>query len=234
MEMLFTSTTLFVITNTPLFGIALSIFAYYAGYLVYQKTKFFLFSPFLVGFLIVLGVILLFDVPIDHFDQGGDIILMFIAPTTVCLALTMYVQLKVLKEYLLPILLGTFVGAAVSVLSSYWLGSLLNLDDQFLLSMLPKSSTLAIALEISAQNGGMIGVTIAAVMMTGLFGATFNPGIIKLLNMKDKVAVGIGMGTSAHGIGVGRANDLGEIQGAMAGLAMTLTGLFIVIIMLFF
>lgn len=223
-----------VITNTPFFGIVLSIFAYYVGYRVYHKTKFFLFSPFLVGFVIVIGVVLLFKVPIAHFEKGGDMIIMFIAPTTVCLALTMYVQLKVLKEYLLPILLGTFVGAAVSVVSTYLLGSLFHLNDQFLLSMLPKSSTLAIALEISAQNGGMIGVTIAAVMMTGLFGATFNPAIIKLLNMKDKVAIGIGMGASAHGLGVSRANDLGEIEGAMAGLAMTLTGFFIVLIMLFF
>ena len=223
-----------LITNTPLFGIILSIGAYYVGYRLYQKTKFFLFSPFLVGFTIVLAVILLLKVPISDYEQGGDIILMFIAPTTVCLAFTMFLQLKVLKEYLLPILLGTFVGAAVSVITTYAFGSVFGLNDQFLLSMLPKSSTLAIALEISAQNGGMVGVTIASVMMTGLFGATFNPVMIKMLRLKDRVAAGIGMGASAHGLGVGRANDLGEIEAAMAGLAMTLTGIFIVVIMLFF
>lgn len=221
-------------TQTPLFGIILSIFAYYIGYKVYNKTKFFLFSPFLVGFLIVIATLLIFDIPIADFEQGGDIILMFIAPTTVCLAFTMYLQLKTLKAYLLPILIGTFVGAAVSVITSYLLGQAFHLNDQFLLSILPRSSTLAIALEISAQSGGILGVTIASVMVTGLFGATVNPALVKLLKIKDRVAVGIGMGTSAHGLGVSRANDLGDIEGAMAGLAMTLTGFFIVIIMLFF
>ncbi len=223
-----------VVTNTPLFGIGFSILAYYIGYLIYNKTKIFLLSPFLIGFVLVITTIVVFDIPYDNFAQGGDIIMMFIAPTTVCLAYTMYLQLKILKLYLWPILIGTFVGALVSVVSTYFLAHWFGINDQFILSMLPKSSTTAIAMEISAKSGGIMGITIAAVMLTGLLGSTLNPVLVKLLNINDPVAVGVGMGTSAHGLGTSRAYDLGEIQGAMSGLAMTLTGFFIVIIMLFF
>lgn len=222
------------LTNNHLFGIVVSVGAYVLGYFLYKKTKIIFLSPFFVGFIAVIIFVAILKVPVEDFNKGGDFLTMFIAPTTICLAFTMYIQLKTLKKCLIPVIIGTLVGAFISVFSSYLLSSLFNFEDIFTLSVLPRSSTMAIAMEISAKNGGAVGITIASVMVTGLLGGLLYPSLLKLFKVKDKIAIGVGLGTAAHAMGVAKASEYGELEAAMAGVSMTLTGFFIVVIMLFF
>jgi putative effector of murein hydrolase len=50
--------------------------------------------------------------------------------------------------------------------------------------------------------------------------------VLRLVGVSDPKATGFAMGLASHGIGTARALELGETQGAFAGLAMGLNGLF--------
>ena len=139
-----------------------------------------------------------------------------------------------LGKYFLPIVVGSFAGAATSLASVALLCRLFRLDEVILSSLLPKSVTTAIALEISAGRGGIGSVTILAVLITGVSGAVFAPLMIRLFRVKNPVAQGVAIGTCSHAVGTSKAIELGELQGAMSGIAIGVAGLMTVLITLLF
>ena len=48
----------------------------------------------------------MFDIPLQDYLGGADIITMMLTPTTALLAYSIYKQLPLLKKYFLPIVLG--------------------------------------------------------------------------------------------------------------------------------
>ena len=88
-------------------------------------------------------------------------------------------------------------------------------------------------MSVSEKLGGISGITVAAVIITGIFGAVAAPLLAKLLHIKNPVGVGVGLGCSCHAIGTARALELGEIQGAMSSIALGVAGMMTVIISLF-
>jgi len=68
-------------------------------------------------------------------------------------------------------------------------------------------------------------VTVAAIVFTGIIGAILGPFICRCFRIKDKVAVGVAIGTASHALGTTRAIELGETEGAMSGLAIGIAGL---------
>lgn len=92
---------------------------------------------------------------------------MFLAPATAALALSIYSQWEVLKKNFLPILAGTLTGSLTSIVSVLVLCKLFGLSDELTASMIPKSVTTPIAMEISKQQGGIVSITVAAVIVTG-------------------------------------------------------------------
>ena len=71
---------------SPFFGIALSILAFWVGVRIQKKTGLVVCNPLLIGIVLVVGVLLLFRIPYESYHQGGEIINMFLAPATACLA----------------------------------------------------------------------------------------------------------------------------------------------------
>lgn len=90
---------------------------------------------------------------------------------------------------------------------------------------MPKSVTTAIAIEIADKMGGIVTVTIIVVIITGIIGAVLAPTILKVAKIDEPVAKGIAIGTSAHAIGTAKAMEIGEVEGAMSGLAIGVTGI---------
>ena len=211
--------------SSPLFGIVLCILAYETGVWLHKKLKTPLINPLLIAILLVVGVLLLLDIPLEDFNQGGDIISLFLAPATASLALSIYSQFSVLKKNWLPVIAGTAVGSAVSMGSVLLLCRAFHLDEKLTAAMLPKSVTTPIAMEISKAHGGLVPVTVAAVVVTGILGAMLAPSLIKLFRVKNPVEAGLAIGTSSHALGTTKAVELGEVQGAMSGIAIGTAGL---------
>ena len=139
-----------------------------------------------------------------------------------------------MKKNWLPVLVGCLVGAVTSIGSIWVMCRLFGLDRATTASLLPKSVTTPIATAICAEQGGMVPITVAAVIITGICGNLFGPYLIKLFRIKDPVAAGLGLGSASHAIGTAKALELGETEGAMSGLAIGVCGIITALLALFF
>ena len=221
------------ILSMPIFGIIITIACYMAGLHIRKLISFPLTNPMVIANILIVLIILYTPLTLEQYLAGGAMITMFIGPVTVILALRIYRQWNQLKTNIIPILGGCLAGAAASLFSVFTLCKLFLIDQMITMSVLPKSVTTAIALELSQKNGGLQGLTVSAVIVTGITAAAFCPFFIKIFKLKDPLAVGIAIGSSGHAIGTATAIELGEIQGAMSGLAIGITGIITSVIYIF-
>ena len=217
---------------SPYFGIFLSIAAYALGCGLNRKFRTPLCNPLLIAIVLVVGVLLVFRIPYEDYNAGGEIVSLFLAPATACLAVGIYSKLEVLKKYWLPILVGAVAGSASSMLSVYALCRLLGLDEQLTVSLIPKSVTTPIAVGIVESAGGLTPITVVAVIVTGILGAILAPAMIRLFRISDSVAAGLAIGACSHAVGTSKAVELGEVEGAMSGLAIGVCGVVTVVLSL--
>lgn len=217
---------------SPYFGIFLSIAAYALGCGLNRKFRTPLCNPLLIAIVLVVGVLLVFRIPYEDYNAGGEIVSLFLAPATACLAVGIYSKLAVLKKYWLPILVGAVAGSASSMLSVYALCRLLGLDEQLTVSLIPKSVTTPIAVGIVESAGGLTPITVVAVIVTGILGAILAPTMIRLFRISDSVAAGLAIGACSHAVGTSKAVELGEVEGAMSGLAIGVCGVVTVVLSL--
>ena len=143
------------VLQSPLFGIVLSVLAFQVGLFFNKKTGSPLCNPLLIAVALIIAVIKIFHIPLEWYQKGGDVIAIFLAPATACLALSVYGQIKQLKRHLLPVVAGCFMGSCASVISVIALCRLFGLDETMTASLIPKSVTTPIAMELSAQGGGV-------------------------------------------------------------------------------
>jgi putative effector of murein hydrolase len=221
--------------SQPVCGILITIACYSLGLLSRKLLPSPLTNPLLIANVLVILVIVYSPITIEQYTAGGNLISMFIGPVTVILALRIYLQRGQLKANIVPILGSCIAGSAASLFSVWFLCRLFGIDQIITVSMLPKSVTTAIALELSQRAGGLAGLTITGIIITGITSASFSPFFIRIFKLNDPLAAGIAMGTSGHAIGTAAAIELGETEGAMSGLAMGVSGLIsaVIFILLF-
>lgn len=221
------------LTSKPIFGFTLCIIAYYMGVLAKRRFNYPFVNPVVVGSILIIGVLTLFRIPLDNFLSGGSIITMLLAPTTAVLALSMFRHVKIIKKNLVPILVGCTVGVVSAVCSILVLCKVFGISDELTASILPKSITTAIAVELSAKLGGIPPITVAAVTVTGVFGTILSPYFIKWSRLNNSIASGLAIGASCHALGTTKAIEIGEVEGSLSGIAVGLCGLLTVILAIF-
>ncbi|AEF83991.1 LrgB family protein [Treponema primitia ZAS-2] len=221
------------LVSLPIFGIILTILCYFIGFSVRKLINSPLTNPMLVANVLVVLIICVTPLTLEQYMKGGSIITMFIVPATTILSLRIYRQRKLLKENLIPILLGCLAGSLSSLGVIALLCRLFSIDKTVTISLLPKSVTTAIAMELSVKHQGLGGLTVSAVIITGIFAAAFNPFFARSLKLKDPVAAGVAMGASGHAIGTAAALEMGEVQGAMSGIAIGIMGIITSLLFIF-
>ena len=221
------------VVSSPLFGIVVCILAFETGLILQRRLKTPLANPLLISVALIIVFLKVSGISYADFNRGGEMISMLLGPATAVLALSVYSQLAVLKKYFLPILAGCLAGSLASMGSAYLLCRLFRLEEALTMSLIPKSVTTPIAMGISEAHGGLVPVTVAAVIVTGILGAALAPSLIKLFRIKDPVVQGVAIGTASHAAGTTKAMELGEIQGAMSSIAIGVSGLMTVLLSLF-
>jgi putative effector of murein hydrolase len=211
--------------SLPACGILISIVCYAIGIRIRKLIPSPLTNPMVIANTLIILLIVFTPLTLEQYMVGGNMITMFIVPVTVILALRIYRQRAFFKANALPILAGCTVGSAASVFSVLFLCRVFAIDQAITVSLLPKSVTTAIALELAQKNGGAPGIAVTAVIVTGVFSAAFSPFFVRLFKLKDPIAAGVAMGASGHAIGTAAALELGETQGAMGGIAVSLMGI---------
>ncbi|CDG02132.1 Putative LrgB family protein [Clostridium chauvoei JF4335] len=203
----------------------LSLLAFEIGLFVYKKTKLPIFNPLLIAIAIIIAVLVIFNIDFDSYNNGGQFINMFLGPATVVLAVPLYKQFHLLKENLVPILIGIFIGSFVGITSVIILCFTFGLENVLTISLLSKSVTTPIGIEITNQLGGLVPVTVLAIIVSGIMGAVVGPTLCHLFKIKSELAVGIAIGTASHAVGTTKALELGETQGAMSSLSIGIAGI---------
>ena len=156
------------ILNSPLFGISITLIAFEIGVIIYKKVKSPFCSPFILSLIFIISFLLIFNIPSTSYQKGGSIINMMLTPATAALAISMYHKIKIIKHNFLPIIIGTFVGSLVSILSILFMAKLFGLDDNVTNGILPKSVTIPIALDLAKKTGGITSITITCVCISGI------------------------------------------------------------------
>ncbi|MCL1991288.1 MAG: LrgB family protein [Defluviitaleaceae bacterium] len=218
--------------DLPLLGILLCCAAYTFGTWLNKKTGWVMLNPFLIAMLMCMAFLQLTGMSLEQFNRGASILQFFLIPATCAIAVSIYRQRKLLGAYFLPVVLGCLVSSLVSIGASYVLGFLFGLDEVMVASTVPSSVTAPIAIDIAVGRGGIVPIAILCVAITGIAGAIFSPTLIKLFNITDPVEMGVAIGASSHVLGTSKALELGEVQGAMSGIAIGISGIITVFLSL--
>ena len=222
------------LSNSVFFGVLLCVASYQVGVFLRQKTKMAVFNPLLVSIIIVISVLVLFHIKFDDFYAGSKYLSYLLTPATVALAIPLYSKLNLLKSNFKAIFSGLIAGVFTSLISILVMSILFGLSHEHYVSMLPKSITTAIGIGISEELGGIPTITTAVIIVTGVFGNVSADIVYKLVNIKDPIAKGIGLGSSAHAIGTSKALEMGETEGAMSSLSIAVAGIITVVFASFF
>ena len=218
------------LTGLPLFCLVLTVVAYQIGLWCRNKTGSTLCNPLLISILLVIGVLLVTGISPEQFQANTVGFTWLLTPATVCLALPLYRQLKLLKRNLPAILAGIFAGTVTSLVCVLLMCRLMGLDRQLTVSLLPKSITTAMGIVLSEQNGGVQAITSVVIILTGILGSLCGSTLCKLLKLKDPVSQGVAFGTATHVIGTTRATELDPVAGAVSSLSLTISGILTAII----
>jgi len=218
------------LSESIFFGIALTVAVYLFSVWLQKKVKFPLCNPLLISMAVIIGLLLILDIPYETYNNGAKYVGSFLTPITVCLAVPLYRQIKVLKENVVAVLISVICGCLAHAFTIVLLTKVLNLDAAVRDSLMGKSVTTAIALGITDELGGIVGVTIVGVCVAGILGAVIGPTVLKIVRVKNPVAFGLGMGSGSHAIGTSKALEIGEIEGAMSSLSIVVTGVLTVIL----
>lgn len=215
--------------NSVFFGVFISLTGYEIGLLMKRKWKKAIFNPLLISILFVMLCLGLLHVDYDIYYAGAKYISYLLTPATVCLAIPLYQQLELLKRHRKAILIGITSGVVVSLISVLGISVLFGLTHEQYVTLLPKSITTAIGMGVSEEAGGIVTITVAVIILTGVFGNMAAEAVCRLFHIDEPVAKGIAIGTSAHAVGTARAMEIGEIEGAMSSLSIVVSGLLTVI-----
>ena len=216
------------------FGVFISVVTYEIGALIKRKWNVAIFNPLLISIALIIVFLILFDVDYDTYDFGAQYLSYFLTPATVALAVPLYEQIEPLKNNWKAIIAGIFSGALTSALCVLILSIVMGLDHKQYVTLLPKSITTAIGMGLSEELGGIVTITVAVIVVTGVIGNMFAEQICKLFHITDPVAKGIAIGSSAHAMGTAKAMEMGEIEGAMSSLSIAVSGLLTVVVSLIF
>lgn len=217
------------LTGSVFFGLLLSIAAYELGMILKKKTGLGILNPLLIAVAVVIAVLALTGIDFESYESGAQYLSYMLTPATVCLAIPLYEKIELLKRDFKAIMAGIISGVITSVVCVLAMSVLFSLEYGQYVTLLPKSITTAIGVGVSEELGGIVSITAAVIVITGILGNVIGEVTLKIFRITDPVAKGIALGSAAHAIGTTKAMELGETEGAMSSLSIAVSGVLTVI-----
>ncbi|TQR07186.1 LrgB family protein [Psychrobacillus soli] len=184
-----------------------------------------LLLPVLTATILIIILLKSFSLSYDSYMTGAKWIDAMLGPAVVSMAYPLYTQRTIIKQNLFSILTSVVVAMLSGLVSIIIFAKLLNLSNDYILSLLPKSITTPVAMQISGAIGGFPSLTAVFVIIAGLTGALLGPFIFKLCRIEKSVSRGISMGSASHGFGVSKLTEYGEKTLSMGSVSMTLSAI---------
>ena len=210
------------LVQSEVFSLTLVIGTYLAALALYAKTRISLLHPLITSIFVIIVVLKAMDIEYESFQKGSHLIHFLLGPSVVALG---YEQIQYLKGNVISILTSVFVGAIVGIVSVIAIGKLMGADAALVATLEPKSVTTPIAIGIAEKSGGIPSLTAVIVVAVGIFGSIAGPFVMKVLGIESRIAKGLALGASSHGVGTSVAIRIGAVEGALSGLAIGLMGI---------
>ncbi len=213
------------LAHSELFALTLVAGTYLAAGALYKKVRFCLLHPLLTSIVVIIAVLEILGIPYESFRRSSHLIHFLLGPSVVALGYVLYEQMRYLKGNVVSILTSVFVGAVVGIVSVMLIGKLMGADAALIATLQPKSVTTPIAMGIAEKAGGIPSLTAVIVVAVGIFGSIVGPVVMKVLGIESRIAKGLALGASSHGVGTAAAIQIGAVEGALSGLAIGLMGI---------
>lgn len=210
--------------------VILTLGAYQIGLWCQKKVKNAIANPILIAVVLVLGFMALTGLELTDYQSGMTSISWLMTPATVCLAIPMYEQFRILRKNLPAMLAGVACGAVSCISVVLAFAALFRFDSGLTISLLPKSVTSAIGVPLSQMYGGVASITTAVIILTGILASILGSLCCRIFRLTDEVARGVAFGTAGHVIGTAKANEMSALTGAASSLALVVAGLLTAVI----
>ena len=218
-----------VFSGSLFFGVLISLLTYELGVYLKKRFDFALFNPLVVSMVLIIGFLYIFQIDYETYNEGAKYLSYLLTPATVCLAVPLYEQTELLKKYTKAVIGGITAGVLTGLLTIFVCALLFGLTHEEYVTLLPKSITTAIGMGVSEELGGMVTITMAAIIITGIGGNMMAEMVCRIFRIEESIAKGVALGTSAHAIGTAKAMEMGQIEGAMSSLSIAVAGLITVL-----
>lgn len=220
------------VINFPLFGVLITVAAFYLGQRLYLKSnRHPVLQPIVIGMTAVIGGVLLLRVPYETYYKSSYVLTAMLGPATVALAIPLFQHARRIRDLLLPIICTVLVGGSFSVGVALGILWLFDANLSTLLSMPTKSITTPIAMIVTEKIGGIPALSAMFVLITGAIGAMIGIPLMNKMGIKDEGVKGFTMGLTAHALGTARALEESAECGAFSALAMSITGVMTAILL---
>ena len=193
--------------------------------MIQNRTGWLLLNPILLAIAAIICFLQLTGVSYETYQEAGSLVEFWLRPAVVALGVPLYLQLKMIRKQLMPIILSQLAGCFVGLVSVTIIAKVLGATPEVIMSLAPKSVTTPIAMEVSEAVGGIPSLTAAVVIVVGLFGATCGFKVLQVGRVGSPIAQGLSMGTASHAVGTSRAMEVSGKYGAYASLGLTLNGI---------
>ena len=174
-----------VLESSAVWGVLLTLAAFGLGVLINKRTGKAIFNPLLLGTAFVIVVLSVLNIPYDTYAASASPISYLLLPATVSLAVPLYEKWDLLCKNLVAIVAGVLAGVMASLFSVLALALLLDLNHEQYITLLPKSVTTAISMDVSRELGGIATLTGAIVILTGIVGALAAETVCKVFRITN-------------------------------------------------
>jgi len=212
--------------------LTVTLLAYIGGLYIHRRagghslTHPLIFTATVVGVMAYLSA-----TPIVVYQHSASLLHWLLGPATVALALPIYRQWQQLMHYGWRLAVSIMIGGLITPIMAWTTLWACDAPLAMQLTMLAKSITTPLAMEASAQIGGIPALAAVFVILSGVVGAVLSSTLFALFNVTSREAQGIALGTVAHAIGTAKAVHMGEDVAAMATIALCINGIATAIIL---
>lgn len=220
--------------DSPVLWLTVTLCVYLLSLFLYRRVNLNpLALPVLTSVCAIVGILMITKTPYESYFEGAQFLHFLIGPATVGLAIPLYKQLPRLKQLWFSLSVSITVGSLVGLISAALISQWSGASPETIISLMPKSATMPIAMPVADYFGGQPSLTAVSVAFTGIVGSIMAWPLFHLLGINDPIVRGVATGVSTHAIGTARLIQISETMGAFSALAMSLTGILTAVFMPF-
>lgn len=214
------------VAATPLAWAGLTLLAFAAGEAAHRRSGASpLVNPILIAVALIGGTLALLGIDYETYLTGGRLLQLLLPAATVALAVPMARHISLARGRVGALLAGVICGSACGLAVTVGVALLLGASSLTLVSLAPRSTTMAVSVEVARLIHGLVPLTALATLITGILGATFGVGLLQKLGVRDPRALGLALGTGSHALGTARALTVSETVGAFSAFGLVANAL---------